>query len=780
MIGRIEYTSCEDGIDGISGFQIRAMTPNIPASLCIAAVRDSVYEPPPAAPSMPSLAELASFPVAFGYTAAPDGIAVYRASYVGRDHTGRWGNYFAQALAADRAEQLPGLPIDLWESPTWRIASTRTGFLESVGPAELVAGDAAGPHATTEFLAASNRLDTLSGLLAATRDVLDGQHGRLVLIVEDSTSAAHWISAVTRSIPKAMAWSLSFTTFTTRPESHQALLTFATPDVTVPTYGNYRTIDLRQPDAMADATLGEYERVVGQLWKWEDPSRLLQSAPVNPPLSPSELDHFVRCAALFETFPVSIMWHEAEVLDSLEFAVRRSPAMLTQPWDRVVGAVRDVGGLQDLPRWSVLLQEASARHAPIPGPLLRQYVQSSVEAIAAGAADSSLWIPSLDLGDQRYLARKVLVPALWYGPSPELLDWLRQPTNSDLRNIALDRLAVLVETTDDFTVAASSLSAGAATAIAELAGGRERLRLAAETSLAGSGAIDPVDVLVRLREAALKTPDEWQLLVSLLWPASPPSPAQAQALLSGLPADRLRRTGLTDDHIVQRLLLDAETRLTRDDFTLATLLTEAAGQDQNLLSEPSRKVAEIVGLVGYFGGRPSYEAAILSARRGILQCQRSTPLALADQYYVALVSWLSGLEWKEHLDALRHVLFPPADAGRLLQFYVSSAEEDLATAKPDRAAILITVWRQLGSITDDGAEDEARRLSDELLEIVLVSGLARASRRHLERIGESKLARRYGGRPDESFQIWWAKWQKRHERRGMLDRLRGPRLGKGD
>jgi hypothetical protein len=105
----------------------------------------------------------------------------------------------------------------------------------------------------------------------------------------------------------------------------------------------------------------------------------------------------------------------------------------------------------------------------------------------------------------------------------------------------------LVETTDDFTVAASSLSAGAATAIAELAGARERLRLAAETSLAGSGAIDPVDVLIRLREAALKTPDEWQLLVSLLWPAAPPSAAQAEALLSSLPIDRLRRTGLTDD-----------------------------------------------------------------------------------------------------------------------------------------------------------------------------------------------------------------------------------------
>jgi hypothetical protein len=63
MIGRIEYTSCEDGVDGIRGFQIRAMTPDIADPLRTVAVRDSVYEPPPGAPSMPEPDELARFPV---------------------------------------------------------------------------------------------------------------------------------------------------------------------------------------------------------------------------------------------------------------------------------------------------------------------------------------------------------------------------------------------------------------------------------------------------------------------------------------------------------------------------------------------------------------------------------------------------------------------------------------------------------------------------------------------------------------------------------------------
>ena len=179
-----------------------------------------------------------------------------------------------------------------------------------------------------------------------------------------------------------------------------------------------------------------------------------------------------------------------------------------------------------------------------PWPAAEAIRPSAVEAIAAVRLTTHSGFLPLSWGAASS-GCKVLVPALWYGPSPEL-DWLPAPRQRGSSKQA-DRFAVLVETTDDFTVAASSLSAGAATAIAELAGARERLRLAAETSLAGSGAIDPVDVLIRLREAALKTPDEWQLLVSLLWPAAPPSAAQAEALLSSLPIDRLRRTGLTDD-----------------------------------------------------------------------------------------------------------------------------------------------------------------------------------------------------------------------------------------
>jgi hypothetical protein len=782
MIGRIEYTSCEDGIDGISGFQIRAMTPDIPSTLRTAAIRDSVYEPPPAAPSMPSPDELARFPVAFGYSFAAEGVTLYRASYIGRDHTGRWGNYFAQALAADAAERLPGLPIDLWESPTWRSGSVRTGVLERVAAKELVTSDAVGPGATSTFLAVSDRHQTLARLLAVVRGILEGQHGRLVLITEDSESAAQWISAVTRSLPSALAWAISFTTFTSRPESHSALLAFATPDVSVPTYGNYRTIDLRRPDGTGEVTLGEYERVVAELWFREDPIRHVQSAPTDPPLSPGELDHFVRCALLFETFPVAVEWQEQNVLDGLEFAARRAPDMLMQPWDRVAGAAREIGELRDVPRWSRLLREATERHAPVPGPLVQLYVRAAGQAIAAGAAEATTWFPTLDTEAQRDLADTIFVPALWNNPSPQLEAWLMQPANAGVREAALDILAARTETPDAFGNAISSLTAGTAGAICRLAADRPRLRLAAEASLAASGATDPVDVLVRLPAGALRSPDEWRILTSLLWPSVPPTVAQADALLSNLAIDALRRTGLADDHIVQRLLADSQTGLTEGDFALAQRLSDAVQADRSLLSEPRRKAVDLVLLVGYFDGRPSYAEAKEAAVYGVWQLRRSVAVSLADQFDAALVGWLLQLDWDEHRRALCRVMLPLGDGGRsLLQVYARSAEAELATAKPDRAAALITAWRGLRALSglqpDERTQDEVRGLSVELLEHVLARGLMRASRRQLERIGESKLAVRHGGLPQESFEHWWARWQQRHERQGILARFRGPKPG---
>jgi hypothetical protein len=784
MIGRIEYTSCDDGIEGISGFQIRAATPNLPAALLTTAIRDSVYEPPPTAPSVPSDAELARFPVALGYSPSAEGLVIYRASYSGRDHSGRWGNYFAQALVIDPSEHLPGLPIDMWQSAIWRTASTRVGRLEPAGADELVPDDAVGPDATRRFLATTNRSAALPGLLAAVRAVLDGQHGRLVLVAEDSASAALWVSAITRSFPAALVWGLSFTTYTCRPESHQALLTFTTPDVGVPAYGNYRTIDLRRLDGITDAPTGDYERIVTELWAREDPGRLVAGIPVDPPLSPAELDQFARCALLFETLPVSMAWDEPSVLDGLEFALRRSPTALAQPWDRVASAVREVGDLRDVVRWSRLLHAASVRQAPIPRPLMQHYVRAAVQAVVAGPADASIWIPSLNSAAQADLASTVFAPALWTDPSPELSQWLLQPDYAGIRDATLNDLAGRVRTTAQFETAVDSLTPQAATAIAALSADRPRLRLAAGITLARSQVLDPVEVLLTTSTSALTSPAEWPALVRLLWPSAPPSLAQAEALLTGLSTDALRATGLADDHFVQRLLDDSAIGLTVGDYALAGLLAEATRRDGALLSEPNRRVIDLVSRVGFLMDKPPYDAAYESAVYGMGQCRGFVARPLADSFYSALASWLIGLDWENHCRALPGLMIPRDEVGsRLFKRYAERVEAELSEAKPERIAELITVWRLLNrgsGVEPDDTSDDQTALSRDLLEGVLPRGLKRASRRTLERVAQSPLASRLAAWPEKSFQSWWSGWQRRHERQGIMARLRSATLDQGD
>lgn len=776
MIGRIEYTSCEDGIDGISGFQIRAVTPDIPQPLRAAFLRDSVYEPPPGLSSMPGPEELARFPIAFGYSYAPEGIALYRSSYVGRDHTGRWGNYFAQALVAVGGDRLSDLPIDLWESPVWRSGSTRAGVLDRVRPDELVTGQAVTSSVTATFLATDDRQRMLPGLLALVRGALSGQNARLVLITEDSATAAQWVAAVTRSLPASLAWRVTFTTFTSRPESHSALLTFATPDVSVATYGNYRAVDLRRPDAVADVPFGEYERVVAELWPYEEAIGLVRAAPSDPPLQPDELDRFARCALLFETLPVVVEWEESSLLDGLEFTLHRSPgALIAEPWDRVATAAREIGEMHDGSRWSSVLQGAVERGAQVPGPLLQHYIRAAVAAIAGGTAPASTWLPTLDARAESTLTDEVIVPALQDGPSPPLLDWLAQPAQAGLRGSALDVLAAQVESTVGFEEFATTSAAGGADAISRLAAHHPRLRLAAQVALARQGGLDPVDVATRLSTAALPDRSGWAQVASLLWPGDPPTVGQAEALLSRLSSDVLDATGLAEDHIVQRLLADCGRGLAEDDYRLARRLGDMVERDGHVLSSAGQKVVQLVALIEYFQALPTDEEATEHAVHGMRICQGSVAPVLADKFDTTLAQWLLQLNWLEHRDALRKILLPlDAPSRRFFQIYADGAEQELAAAKPAEAALLITVWRRLVRTSDPDSrrEEEAAELRNELLETVLVRGLARASRRHLERIGESPVAVSRAGVPKEPFKDWWIRWQRRHERQGLLDRFR--------
>ncbi|GAB2503114.1 GTPase-associated protein 1-related protein [Nocardiopsis aegyptia] len=238
------YTSVESGPTGDPGFQFVHVSPGLRPALLRRIERLLSYEPPPAMPVRPDPAELSDFPVALSHTRLTNDTTVLSHTvYVGRDHTGRYGNYYAHALVLHGARGSGALPIDTWGSSLWRTAAqdaradTRTGPAADTAP-QAEAGSTAGggtadrhavqglPHGPA--LLSPDRLTAFArrhpGRVAAVlTDVLraldeDGGADRQVVLVGSSTEAAHWIALACHSLPADLAERLTFTTYTRRPD----------------------------------------------------------------------------------------------------------------------------------------------------------------------------------------------------------------------------------------------------------------------------------------------------------------------------------------------------------------------------------------------------------------------------------------------------------------------------------------------------------------------------------------------------------------------------------
>jgi len=117
---QLHYTSSRHGLSGHPGFQTRAMSSDILPEEQRAIERLGIYQPPrncPLEPNQEQINEL--FPVAYRSTYLETGrLALVRSVYIGKDYTGRWGNYFAHALLFDELSK-DFWPVDLYEWEGW-------------------------------------------------------------------------------------------------------------------------------------------------------------------------------------------------------------------------------------------------------------------------------------------------------------------------------------------------------------------------------------------------------------------------------------------------------------------------------------------------------------------------------------------------------------------------------------------------------------------------------------------------------------------------------------
>jgi GTPase-associated protein 1, N-terminal domain type 2/GTPase-associated protein 1, middle domain len=225
------YTSCRRGMSGTAGFQTWAASPGLHPDERREIERRCLYRPPRDAHSEPGRDEIAHhFPIALRYFPLDSGrAALIRSCYLGRDYSGRWGNFFAHALLLPEPRALPRWPIDYFEWAGWRerltIEEEGTApppALPEVDVAPIEPAPSFRLSELQEFLGEDPRRPEL--LARMGRALLLGRGAARCLVVRDTaTSGLYWIACLQKLFPPAHALGLSFSTYQDDPRGCAAI-----------------------------------------------------------------------------------------------------------------------------------------------------------------------------------------------------------------------------------------------------------------------------------------------------------------------------------------------------------------------------------------------------------------------------------------------------------------------------------------------------------------------------------------------------------------------------
>ncbi len=214
------YTSCRRGMGGGPGFQMRSVTQGLDSSDRTDVERRGSYTAPRGVPMEPSAEEIRGvYPTAMRYYRLGSGRwALTLSSYVGKDYSGRWGNYFAHTLVVD-AVHLPVWPLDYYEWNGWKrclLPDEDSDVAPEPLPSVLLADIAPGQSFSFEelrlFIAEAPERKAL--LATMVRAVLHNTAtSRAVMIRDSFLNGLFWTACVHKSFPLPYAKHLSLSTY---------------------------------------------------------------------------------------------------------------------------------------------------------------------------------------------------------------------------------------------------------------------------------------------------------------------------------------------------------------------------------------------------------------------------------------------------------------------------------------------------------------------------------------------------------------------------------------
>ena len=218
------YTSYTNTTTGDAGFQVKALSPDIPSELQRTIMRLLAYRVPPTC----DIRALATHPIALRYYyVAPQECILLCCQSTGNDDHGRPGNFFAHVVILEKSLLSSIPPIFFWRSPFWRKEDAAERLqLESLEQSEQFEEE---PTLDLEdiwsFLDQGENRVLLYQLLCAV--IQSARTKKRILILDSTENVVLWIAAVSCLLPPECRPLLTFSTYHHDPQRGAYLITGA-------------------------------------------------------------------------------------------------------------------------------------------------------------------------------------------------------------------------------------------------------------------------------------------------------------------------------------------------------------------------------------------------------------------------------------------------------------------------------------------------------------------------------------------------------------------------
>ncbi|AKA68369.1 hypothetical protein [Clostridium scatologenes] len=229
-IQQLLYTSCKKGLSSGAGFQTYSMSKGITEEERKEIETYCVYIPPDNLPTQPTEEEIEKlFPLSFSYFILKSGkYCISQGKYIGRDYSGRYGNYICHVLIFDNPCDF--YPIELYKSISFRGSLTleeqNASCIEYLPELDHIhLGNVIYFDSISKFFKENGIVKKSKNFREMMQSIIDfNKSGKKIMFCDSMYTVPYLIGAIEMSLPKKLSMQFTFTTYAYNPEDTNYLI----------------------------------------------------------------------------------------------------------------------------------------------------------------------------------------------------------------------------------------------------------------------------------------------------------------------------------------------------------------------------------------------------------------------------------------------------------------------------------------------------------------------------------------------------------------------------